>query len=67
MQGKRAYNCLCRIVKINIFAIMAEDLLIASKELGKEEFDVVDFFMSKQGEQHEVTLTKPFYIFIGFC
>ena len=37
------------------------------KELGKEEFDVVDFFMSKQGKQHEVTLTKPFYIFIGFC
>jgi len=29
------------------------------KELGKEEFDVVDFFMSKQGKQHEVTLTKP--------
>ena len=32
------------------------------KELGKEEFDVVDFFMSKQGKQHEVTLTKPFYM-----
>ena len=29
------------------------------KELEKEEFDVVDFFMSKQGKQHEVTLTKP--------
>ena len=32
------------------------------KELGKEELDVVNLIMSKQGKQHEVTLTKPFYI-----
>jgi formylglycine-generating enzyme required for sulfatase activity/Flp pilus assembly protein TadD len=32
------------------------------KELGKEELDLVDLFMSFQGKQHEVTLTKPFYI-----
>lgn len=38
----------------------------SKKELGKNEIDVVDFFMSKQGRQYEVTLTKPFYIFIGF-
>ena len=31
----------------------------SKKELGKEELDVVDFFMSKQGRQYEVTLTKP--------
>jgi formylglycine-generating enzyme required for sulfatase activity len=32
------------------------------KELGKEELDFVDWFMSFQGKQHEVTLTKPFYM-----
>ena len=32
------------------------------KELGKEELDVVDQVMSSQGKQHEVTLTKPFYM-----
>ena len=31
----------------------------SKKELGKEELDVGDFFMSKQGRQYEVTLTKP--------
>lgn len=32
------------------------------KELGKEELDIVDLIMSFQGKQHEVTLTKPFYM-----
>ena len=32
------------------------------KELGKEELDSVDLSMSSQGKQHEVTLTKPFYM-----
>jgi len=32
------------------------------KELGKEELDDVDLIMSFQGKQHEVTLTKPFYM-----
>jgi sulfatase modifying factor 1 len=32
------------------------------KELGKEEIDLVDLIMSVQGKQHEVTLTKPFYM-----
>ena len=32
------------------------------KELEKEELDSLDLIMSKQGKQHEVTLTKPFYI-----
>jgi len=32
------------------------------KELGKEELDFVDQVMSFQGKQHEVTLTKPFYM-----
>jgi formylglycine-generating enzyme required for sulfatase activity len=32
------------------------------KELGKEELDGVDLVMSFQGKQHEVTLTKPFYM-----
>jgi len=32
------------------------------KELRKEDLDVLDLIMSKQGKQHEVTLTKPFYI-----
>jgi formylglycine-generating enzyme required for sulfatase activity len=32
------------------------------KELGKKELDVVDLIMSFQGKQHEVTLTKPFYM-----
>ena len=35
---------------------------ITKKELGKEQLDVVDLFMSFQGKQHEVTLTKPFYM-----
>ena len=35
---------------------------ITKKELGKETLDVVDLIMSKQGKQHEVTLTKPFYM-----
>jgi len=33
-----------------------------NKELGKEELDGVDLGMSFQGKQHEVTLTKPFYM-----
>jgi formylglycine-generating enzyme required for sulfatase activity len=32
------------------------------KELGKEQLDAVDLIMSIQGKQHEVTLTKPFYM-----
>jgi formylglycine-generating enzyme required for sulfatase activity len=32
------------------------------KELGKEQIDLVDLIMSVQGKQHEVTLTKPFYM-----
>jgi formylglycine-generating enzyme required for sulfatase activity len=32
------------------------------KELEKEQIDVVDLIMSFQGKQHEVTLTKPFYM-----
>jgi formylglycine-generating enzyme required for sulfatase activity len=32
------------------------------KELGKEQIDLVDIIMSFQGKQHEVTLTKPFYM-----
>ena len=32
------------------------------KELGKEDLDFVDLIISKQGKQHEVTLTKPFYM-----
>ena len=32
------------------------------KEFGKEDFDFVDLIISKQGKQHEVTLTKPFYM-----
>ena len=35
---------------------------LLKKELGKEVLDVVDQIMSKQGKQHEVTLTKPFYM-----
>jgi len=32
------------------------------KELEKKEIDYVDLIISKQGKQHEVTLTKPFYM-----
>jgi len=32
------------------------------KELGNEERDYVHVIMSHQGKQHEVTLTKPFYM-----
>ena len=32
------------------------------KELGKEELKFVDYLISWQGMQHQVTLTKPFYI-----
>ncbi len=32
---------------------------ITKKNLGKEDLDLVDLSMSKQGKQHEVTLTKP--------
>jgi formylglycine-generating enzyme required for sulfatase activity len=32
------------------------------QKLEKEQIDVVDLFMSRQGKQHEVTLTKPFYM-----
>ena len=32
------------------------------KELGEEEMESVEVFMSLQGKQHEVTLTKPFYM-----
>ena len=32
------------------------------KEVLKESLDVLDRIMSIQGEQHEVTLTKPFYM-----
>jgi len=32
------------------------------RELGEVEIGVVDFKMSFQGKQHEVTLTKPFYM-----
>jgi len=32
------------------------------KELEKEDFDLVDQVMSSQGKQHEVTLTKPYYL-----
>lgn len=32
------------------------------KEFEKNELDFVDLIMSKQGKQHEVTLTKPFYL-----
>jgi formylglycine-generating enzyme required for sulfatase activity len=35
---------------------------ITKKKLGKEDLDLVDLIMSKQGKQHEVTLTKPFYM-----
>jgi len=34
----------------------------SKKELGKKEFDMVDQVMSIQGNQHEVTLSKPFYM-----
>ena len=33
-----------------------------NKELGKEELDSLDLSLSKQGKQHEVTLTKQFYM-----
>jgi formylglycine-generating enzyme required for sulfatase activity len=32
------------------------------KELSKEQIDSIDQRMSMQGKQHEVTLTKPFYL-----
>ena len=32
------------------------------KPVSKESLDVLDLIMSIQGEQHEVTLTKPFYM-----
>ena len=32
------------------------------KELGKEQLDAIDKFISFQGKQHEVTLTKPYYM-----
>ena len=32
------------------------------KELGKAELNLVDFITNIQGGQHEVTLTKPYYI-----
>ena len=32
------------------------------KELSKEQIDSIDQRMSMQGKQHEVTLTKPFYM-----
>lgn len=35
---------------------------VIKKELGKEQIDLVDIIMSFQGKQHEVTLTKPFYM-----
>jgi formylglycine-generating enzyme required for sulfatase activity len=35
---------------------------ITKKELGKEQIDLVDLIMSFQGKQHEVTLTKPYYM-----
>ena len=35
---------------------------LTKKELGKKEIDDVDLIMSFQGKQHEVTLTKPFYM-----
>ena len=33
-----------------------------NKELGKEQIDWLDIIISFQGKQHEVTLTKPFYM-----
>ena len=42
---------------------LQEDLKKAfKKELGKEQLDAIDKFISFQGKQHEVTLTKPFYM-----
>jgi len=35
---------------------------VIKKELGKGDLDIVDLMMSFQGKQHEVTLTKPFYM-----
>ena len=32
------------------------------KELGNDELDIVNLIMSSQGKQHEVTLTKSYYI-----
>ena len=32
------------------------------KELGEEELEKLDLMMSLQGKQHEVTLTKPYYM-----
>ena len=33
-----------------------------NRELGKKEIEVVNIIMNFQGKQHEVTLTKPFYM-----
>ena len=33
-----------------------------NRELGKKEKEAVDWVINVQGKQHEVTLTKPFYI-----
>ena len=33
-----------------------------NRELGKKEIEVVDQIINVQGKQHEVTLTKPFYM-----
>ena len=42
---------------------LQEDLKKAfKKELGKEQLDAIDKFISFQGKQHEVTLTKPYYM-----
>ena len=35
---------------------------ILKKELVKEDLDAVDLIISWQGKQHEVTLTKPYYM-----
>jgi formylglycine-generating enzyme required for sulfatase activity len=46
-------------LKVEIQETLKKEL---KKELRKEDLDVLDLIMSKQGKQHEVTLTKPFYI-----
>jgi formylglycine-generating enzyme required for sulfatase activity len=33
-----------------------------NRELGKKEIEVINIIMNFQGKQHEVTLTKPFYM-----
>ena len=46
-------------LKVEIQETLKKEL---KKEFRKEDLDVLDLIMSKQGKQHEVTLTKPFYI-----